>query len=287
MTHQQTPSQNTPLINEKKPVCLITGASAGIGRSLAESFAKQGWDLVLCARRKKPMNALAKTLKELYGTKSTIISIDLSAVGSANALITHTKGKKINISGLVNNAGWGMPGSYLEHSCEDHATFLQLMLTTPCELTRLVLPDMREHGFGRIINVASLAALIPSARGHTLYAATKSALIKFSQSLHLELNIYNIHTTALCPGFTYTEFHDVNQTRKTVNKLPKWMWKTSDFVAEYGFESVTKGRVIAIPGIPNKTIALCVKLLPEWLTFKLMAKQSQKIRYGGADKATD
>ncbi len=122
------------------------------------------------------------------------------------------------VDALVNNAGYGLLGAYAQTSWADQSAFLQVLLVSVCGLTHKVLPGMVERGFGRIVNVASLAGLAPGAAGHTLYAATKSFLVKFSQSLHLETQGAGVHVSALCPGFTYSEFHDVNGTCAQVSQ---------------------------------------------------------------------
>lgn len=261
-----------------KPICLITGASAGIGAAIAREYAARGWDLALCARREAPMVALAKELKKEYGTTSHIFEIDLFDTKATDDLLARVKAKGLHIDGLVNNAGYGHPGTYLESDWDDHAKFIQLMLTAPCELARKLAPAMVEKGFGRIINVASLAGHMPGSKGHTLYAAVKSFLIKFSQSLNMELDGSGVNVSALCPGFTYSEFHDVNGTREAVNKMPAYMFMEAEEVAQDGVEACERNRAVFIPGGVNKTIATLGKVLPTTIAQNLMAKNSEKFR---------
>lgn len=265
---------------ETKPICLITGASAGIGAALAREYAARGWDLALVARREDPMIALATELKNAHGTVSHIFATDLFEANATKKLMTRIYKKNLEIDGLVNNAGYGLPGSYIDSDWAAHADFLQLMLRAPCELAHALLPGMKERGFGRIINVASLAGHIPGSRGHTLYAAVKSFLIKFSQSLNLEMQTHGVHVSALCPGFTYSEFHDVNGTRSSVSKLPDFMWMSAEDCAEQAAEACERNRAVFIPGGVNKTIAAAAKILPESIALSLMAKNSERIRKG-------
>jgi len=261
-----------------QPICLITGASAGIGAAIAREYALRGWDLALCARREAPMVELATTLKKNYGITSHIFEIDLFDTDATDNLLTRIKAKGLHIDGLVNNAGYGHPGTYLDSEWEDHAKFIQLMVTAPSELARKLAPAMTEKGFGRIINVASLAGHMPGSKGHTLYAAVKSFLIKFSQSLNMELEGTGVHVSALCPGFTYTEFHDVNGTREAMNKLPAYMMMEADECAELGVEACERNRAVFVPGGVNKTIATLGKILPNSVAQSLMAKNSTKFR---------
>lgn len=260
--------------------CLVTGASAGIGAAIAREYAQRGWDLVLTARREEPMVELAKELKSEFGTTSHIFVSDLFDPGATADLTNRLRIKGVRIDGLVNNAGYGHPGYFLDSSWEDHANFLQLMLRAPCELAHALTPSMVEEKFGRVINVASLAGHIPGSRGHTLYGAVKSFLIKFSQSLNLELEDHGVHVSALCPGFTYSEFHDINGTRTSVSRLPDYMWMSAEECAAQGVEACERNRVVFIPGRVNKSIATLAKILPDPIALKLMAKNSERIRKG-------
>ena len=262
----------------KRPTCLITGASAGIGAAIAREYAAIGWDLALVARREAPMITLATELKNNFNTTSHIFVSDLFDPNATQNLMARIQKKNIQIDGLVNNAGYGHPGQYTSSPWEDHAKYLQLMLTAPCELTRAVLPDMQARGFGRVINVASLAGHMPGSNGHTLYAAIKSFLIKFSESLNAENQNNGVHISALCPGFTYSEFHDVNGTREGVSRLPDAMWMEAEECAAQGVEAVERNRAVFIPGRVNKSLAVLNRILPSTAAQKLMAKNSRRIR---------
>ena len=270
--------KNTKHKKNEKPICLVTGASAGIGAAIAREYAVRGWDLALCARREAPMIELATELKNEFGTTSHIFEIDLFDLTATDDLIARMTAKKLHIDGLVNNAGYGHPGMYLDSPWEDHAKFIQLMMTAPCELARKLSPAMVENSFGRIINVASLAGHMPGSKGHTLYAAVKSFLIKFSQSLNMEFEGTGVHVSALCPGFTYTEFHDVNGTREALNKLPDYMMMEADECAEQGVEACERNRAVFVPGGVNKSIAILGKVLPNSIAQSLMARNSEKFR---------
>ena len=264
----------------QRPVCLISGASAGIGAALAYEFAKAGWDLALTARREGPMVELAQNLKTEFGTRSYILPADLAQAGACADILKRLAKKTSHVDGLVNNAGFGLTGHFTDNDWQAHKDFLTLMLEAPTEMTHRVLAGMKERRFGRILNVASLAGHVPGSRGHTLYAATKSYLIKFSQSLNLELAEHGIKVSALCPGFTLSEFHDVNETRGAVSKLPSWMWMSAEEVAQSGFLALKHNKAVHIPGTANNLIALSVRLLPERWALALMNRNSDRIRKG-------
>ncbi len=261
-----------------RPLILITGASAGIGAALAREYASHGWDLALTARRKDRLEDLAEEMKAQYGVDSLIITADMHAKTAPKAIVKAVTDAGRHVDGLINNAGYGVPGTFNHPGWKDHAAFLQIMLNAPCELVYLTMPGMVKRGFGRIINVASLAGHLPGSNGHTLYAADKSFLIKFSQSLNLETTGTGVHVSALCPGFTYSEFHDVNNTRGLVSKLPGWMWLTAEEVAAVGYKAAEKNVAVRVPGYANKTIAALGKILPEPMAMGLMRRQTKSFR---------
>lgn len=260
-------------------LALVTGASAGIGAAFARIFASHGYDVALTARRADRLEALAEEVRLRWGVETLTVSADLSLPEGPGQILDHLTAHGRHVDALVNNAGYGLPGSYAETRWRDQQAFLQVMVTAPCELAHRLAPGMVQRRFGRIVNVASLAALIPGAAGHTLYAASKSFLVKFSQSLHLELAAEGVHVTALCPGFTFSEFHDVNGTRAMVSaSTPPWMWLGADEVAAAGYEAVEANRAVCVPGAPSKAIAAVAKALPDEWGLALMASQGPRFR---------
>src|SRR3954467_9754021 len=186
---------------------LVTGASAGIGAAFARELAARGCNLVLTARRTERLESLANELSARHGTRSECIAADLADATAPGALCDEIQRRGIAIDILINNAGYGLPGHFTKPAWQAHADFIQVMMTAPCELVYKLLPGMQQRGFGRIANIASLAGHIPGSAGHTLYGASKAFLIKFSQSLALENTSTGVHVCAVCPGFTYSEFH--------------------------------------------------------------------------------
>ena len=255
-----------------RPLCLITGASAGIGAELARVFAAHGWDLALTARREDRLAALAAGLAAAHGVQAFAIAADLGEAGAADRIMAAVAERGRVVAGLVNNAGYGIPGRFAVTSWPEQAAMLQVMLTSVCELTHAALPGMTERRFGRILNVASLAGLLPGSPGQTLYTPIKAFLVRFSQTLHLETRGSGVNVTALCPGFTYTEFHDVNHTRGRMQKItPKWLWSDAASVAREGFAAVEANRPVCVPGAPNKLIAAVSRLIPDGLALSMTA----------------
>lgn len=260
-------------------LALVTGASAGIGAALARTLAARGYDLALTARRQERLEALAEEVRLRFGVEALVLPEDLADPAAAGRLLASVEAAGRDVDALVNNAGYGLPGVFAETGWQEQAEFLQVLLHAPTELAHRVLPGMTDRRFGRILNVASLAGLLPGAGGHTLYAATKAYLVRFSQSLHLETRTFGVHVSALCPGFTWSEFHDVNGTRDlTRRSTPDWLWMGADEVAEAGVEALEANRPVCVPGAPNKAIAALAKLLPEDWAFSLMDAQSGRFR---------
>lgn len=246
--------------------CLITGASAGIGAAFAEVFAAHGFDLILTARRTDRLESLAADLTARHGIVAHVITNDLAAPGGAAALCAELTARGLTVDALVNNAGYGVPGLLTTPGWEQQRGLLQILIHAVVELTYRLLPGMIERGYGRIINVSSLAGLIPAPAGHTLYPASKAFVMRFSEALSEEVRGSNVHVTALCPGFTLSEFHDVTGTRASVSKLPSIMWLDADTVARAGYQAVMAGVPVHVPGRANRAIAFVARHAPWVLT---------------------
>jgi short-subunit dehydrogenase len=206
------------------------------------------------------------------------VPADLADPHAPAQLFEECMRRGLAIDVLVNNAGYGVTGSFLSRPWRTHADFIQVLMTAPAELCHLFLPAMRERGRGRIVNVASLAGLVPAPAGHTLYAASKAYLIKFSQALSLENLAYGVHVLASCPGFTYSEFHDVTGTREQMKGLPSWMWMDADEVVRDALAAVARGESIRVSGRVNRTIKGLLKLLPDRLAERLVSGRGKDFR---------
>ena len=185
-------------------------------------------------------------------------------------------GRSIDI--LINNAGWGLPGTYLTNPWSDYNAYIELMMTSYAHLSRLVLPDMIARDYGRIIQVSSVAGLLPGSSGHTLYGACKAFLVSFSQSLAAECQGSNVNVLALCPGLTMTEFHDVNGARQMVSKLPGYMMMEAKPIVEGALLHIERAHVVYVPGIWNKFMVWLAKALPRPWAAAIMLAQSKKVR---------
>lgn len=152
------------------------------------------------------------------------------------------------------------------------------MVTAVAELCHRFAPGMVDRRQGWIVNLGSVAGLVPGSAGHTLYGAVKSLVIHFSQSLALELRPHGVHVTALCPGFTYSEFHDVNGMRSQVSRLPKWMWMSADTVATQAYDAVMRGDTVYVNGRVNRATVLLARHAPGWLVNGVLKRVAKAFR---------
>lgn len=256
---------------------LITGASAGIGKSFATLYAKNGFDLVLVARREDKLQELASTLKKEHGVMVHVMAHDLADPKAPAAIVDALQAKDIQIHTLINNAGYALSQTVMSSTLTDLQAFMQVLMTAPVELCHRLVPDMKAAGEGHIINVASIAAFMPPIKGD-IYCAAKSFLLNFSLGLELEVKGFGIHCTALCPGFTFSEFHDVMGTRKSVSKLPRFMWMDADEVALQGYQAVCEGKSMHIPGLVNQGASQLVSMLPPQVK-QFFAKRQNIMEY--------
>ena len=261
-----------------KRTALVTGASSGIGEAFAEVFAAEGFDLVITARREERLRAVASRLEQKYGAKVHVIVDDLTDPAAPGRICGAIAARGIAVDALVNNAGYGVTGVYAATEWPAHADFLQIMVVAVAELTRRLVPGMIERGYGRIINVASLAGLVPAPAGHTLYAASKAFLIKFSESLGHEVRKHGVHVSAVCPGFTLSRFHDLTGTRQTVSRLPRFLWMDAPAVAREGYAAVMADKPIHVTGAVNRTIATLVRYLPHRLIVWIARRTARAYR---------
>ena len=257
---------------------LITGSSSGIGAAFAEVFAAERFDLVITARREERLQELAASIEKRHGVRVRVIVGDLSETDAAARLHAGLTERGLVVDALVNNAGFGVPGGFLNSEWMRHAAALQVMVVGLAELTHRLLPGMIERGYGRIINVASLAALVPAPAGHTLYAASKAFVVKFSESLANEVRPAGVHVIALCPGFTFSEFHDVTGTRAQVRELPRWLWMDAPSVAREGFDAVMAGAPLHVTGRVNRSIAFIARHMPQRRVVALVRRTAKRYR---------
>lgn len=266
---------------------LITGASAGIGRDYARYLAMRDYDLVITARRTPRLNKLAKELEKAYGTQVSVIAADMAKPETPAKLAAEIKKKKIAIDYLVNNAGYGVAESFTKSKWKTQNDMIQVMLTGLTELAHLFAADMVKRGHGYIVNVASVAAYLPGTPGNTLYGPIKAYVKSFSQSLYRELRPRGVNVVALCPGYTYTEIHDVAGTRDRMNKMPKFIWLESPRVVRESHLAVRTGSgPVVINGGIYSLLATLFSILPDNLITRAKKPAAAKPAAKPAAKTT-
>lgn len=248
----------------------ITGASAGLGAEFARQLAARGYHLVLVARRLERLETLAAELAQKHNIRAEAFAADLANADDV-ARLAERLARDEDLALLVNNAGFGLGGPFAEAEIERQAEMLQVHVSAAMRLIRAALPGMIARRAGNIINVSSLAAFIPRG-GSAIYGASKAFLNSFSEALQMELQDTGVRVQALCPGFTYTEFHDVREVAQNFKRseIPRFFWQNADEVVRASLAALGSERVIVIPGWRNHLLKfmsqnrLILSLLLAW-----------------------
>jgi len=255
---------------------LITGASNGIGLELARVHASKGGDLVLVARNQSKLNELKIELENQFKIKVYTIVKDLSVNNSAQEVYDETMNAKIQIDFLINNAGFGDFGMFVETDWNKELQMINLNITTLTQFTKLYLKDMVKRRIGRIMNVASTAAF-QSGPTMAVYYATKAYVLSFSEAVNNEVSDQGVTITTLCPGATESGFQAAAAMEES-NLVKGRKLPTSKEVAEYGYAAMMKGKTIAIHGLLNWIMANSVRFTPRALVVKLTRKIQDKAK---------
>ena len=257
-------------------LALVTGASSGIGAAFARALAARGYDLALSARRVDRLEALAAELSAAHGVQAFAVPADLSKLGAHQTLLDAVAARGRHIDMLVNNAGFSIPQSFAAVPWSQQQDFLMTLVVNACGLAHGVIAGMRERGQGRIVNVASLAGFAPGVAGHTLYPGAKSLMISFSQALDAEYRADGLKVTAVCPGFTQTEFAAANGTAAVMDQAPRRLFQTADQVVAAALKANDAGKVVVVPGWHNAVAAALLRGLPMGLVRAILMRGSAK-----------
>lgn len=236
---------------EDPGMALITGASSGIGEEFTRQLASQGFDLVLIARRKEKLELLSKQLQDNFSIKAEVFVGDLSDMNDNRRIISKIK-ELDNLDVLINNAGYGINNTFLQIDVEQHIDMINVHFTSAVLFCHAAIPSMIKRKRGVIINTSSTAAVHKSPMS-VMYTSTKTALSVFSEVLQEKVKNANIHIQSLCPGFTYSEFHDTDSMRGFQRSwFPKESWMASEEVVRLSLDAVKNGDVIFVPGDLNQ-----------------------------------
>ncbi|PSQ16830.1 short-chain dehydrogenase [Halobacteriales archaeon QS_8_69_26] len=252
-------------MSDSKGTALVTGASRGIGYELARLFAGTGYDVVLTARTESDLREAADYFAERFGAETHVIPTDLSDPDGPRQLYDECRERDVEVDVLVNNAGFGTHGPFVENDLETELDQIQVNVTAPTHLTRLFLSDMADRGDGKVLNVASSAAFAPGP-SMAVYYATKSYLLSFSEAVAEEVRQRGITVTALCPGPVDTSFTEragndgMNLYR--IDRHPRT-------VAREGYRGLMRGDTVVVPGLGMKAAYLAAKHAPRSVSRKV------------------
>ncbi|WP_120003982.1 SDR family NAD(P)-dependent oxidoreductase [Nesterenkonia muleiensis] len=235
---------------------VITGSTAGLGAAFARQLAAQGYDLVLAARTEERLESQAESLEAQYGVRAETIVADLTTDDGVGAVQERLADASHPVHLLVNNAGHGLAGSFLENELEDQLDLLRLHVQTPLELSHTAARAMAAQRAGRIINVSSVAGFTATGT----YSAAKAWAVNFSKALHAQLKPEGITVTALCPGLVRTEFHE--RSGITISGSKKWMWLDPEDVVRQGLAANAQGAAVCVPSAQYRALTASLKFIP-------------------------
>jgi short-subunit dehydrogenase len=240
---------------------IVTGATAGIGESFTLVLAREGFNIVLVARDLERMKERAATLESQFNVQTAIVQADLATDDGCAKVEKYITDNQIEV--LINNAGFGINKAFSMSELNSEQQLLDVLVRTPMRLMHTVIPQMKARNSGSIVNVSSVAGWIA---GGT-YSAAKSYLTVLSESLHTELRGTGIKISALCPGFTRTEFHERGRMR--MNGLPNFMWLSADRVVSQAWKENQNGKVLSVPGWQYLILSTVSRFGPRPLVRKL------------------
>lgn len=248
-------------VTNQKATAMITGASSGIGAMFARRLAARGHNLVLVGRRQERLQALSAEIRQQNPVAVDVLAADLASEKGLEQ-VERCIADLNDLNLLVNNAGFGSTGNFATSDLARQLDMIQVHVLAPVRFTRAALPGMLARRQGGIINVASLAAFLPSP-GNVTYSASKNYLTTFSEVLAMELKGTGVRVQALCPGFTVTEFHDRPELKDfDRSQIPKLLWCSAEDVVDESLRGLERGRVVVVPGLIYRLISLTVRNSP-------------------------
>lgn len=260
--------------SSRRRTALITGASGGIGKGIAEAAARQGWDLVLCARKTSGIEAFAADWRQRHGVQVTALAQDLSLPGGADALFEAVRARGIEIDCLVNNAGIGVYGEFAQTSLDEELAMLRLNVEAPTVLAKRLLPQLLARG-GRILNIASIASFPPGPY-LAVYYGSKAYLRSWSEGIAEELAARGVAVTAYCPGPVRTGFAERANARRSAlfsgARLPD-----GDDVGRRAWQACMQGRRLVVDGFFNKLQVLAMRFTPRTLLAGIVRRVSRPV----------
>jgi uncharacterized protein len=252
---------------------LVTGASSGIGMAFARRLAARGDDLVIVARSEGRLKELADEIQSGLRRGVEVIPADLTLTDDLAAVERRLQDEARPIDLLVNNAGFGTAGMFVELPVGKEDEEIRLNVLALMRLTHAALGPMVTRGHGGVINISSIGGFQPGVRNAT-YSATKAFVTSFSEALHEELRGTGVNLLVLCPGFTRTEFQQ--RGGFDTEQIPKSAWQTPEAVVDAALSAHANGKALCVPGLNNKALASMIHLAPRGLVRRVSAKVSER-----------
>ena len=245
----------------KNSYALVTGATSGIGLEISKDLARRGYNLILVARTKENLSKTSRELIKEYDIKCDYFSSDLTLINSPEEIYQFTSQKQYNVEILINNAGYALPNAFHVNSMEDEEKCLRVLGTSVIALTKKYINDMISNGGGKIMIVSSVAAFAPASSLQSLYGPVKTFMNRFSESLNF-YNKYGITSTAVCPGYTVTNFHTASGVQDEMDSVPSFLKKSAKRIAQEGVDAMLKGKKVSVPTKTWKIIVFLLKIIP-------------------------
>ena len=254
----------------KESYALITGSSSGIGLEIAYYLAEKGFNLILTARRESLLEDISKYISSKYNVKVDFISCDLSLKEAPKEIFEYCNSKNYFVEILINNAGYGISAPLHKSSMEDEEKCIRVLSISVIALTKLFIPIMMEKGGGKIMIVSSVAAFAPPSSIQSLYGPTKTFVNRFSDAINLGYNKNKIYSTAVCPGYTITNFHTASGVQDEMDQVPNFLKKSAKRIAIDGVNAMFKCKRIYVPTKTWKIITFLINSVP-YFVFKILS----------------
>ncbi|QTX03423.1 SDR family NAD(P)-dependent oxidoreductase [Agromyces archimandritae] len=250
------------------PTALITGASSGLGVEFARNLAATGADLVLVGRDRDALDAVAEEVRSRHGIRTEVLPADLVKPDELARVEARVADREHPIDLLVNNAGFGLPLDFAANDIDDEVRHLRVHIEAPMRLMHAALGAMLARGRGRIVNVASVAGFIP----RSTYGACKGWLIGFSRWANGYYGPRGVTVTAVCPGYTHTNFHERLGLPPGQEGIPAWMWLDARTVVAEGLRDAARGKPVSVPSLRYKLLVGLTRVLPPTLAARVGEK---------------
>ena len=257
---------------------LVTGASSGIGLEICKSLAKRGVNIILTSRSENKLKRISEEINSKYQVKTAYYPCDLADDKGPQKIYDYCESKNFKVEILVNNAGYALPNSFEENSVEDEEKCIRVLGTSVISLTKLFLRKMLKNGGGKIMIVSSVAAFAPPAAIQVLYGPVKTFMNRFNDALNINYNKKGVTSTALCPGYTVTNFHTASGVQDEMDRVPSFMKKNASRVAKEAIKATLRGEKTCVPTFTYKLIVFLIKVLPKSL-FWIFSKKLAPGRY--------